>query len=441
MHLCRQKGETVKVVDVERIVVDVPFTPRQQQITAREVHNWSILELCRVTTDTGHVGWGETVIHYTWSRVSDPAVEKVVGQSPARWLNDDSLGAGLQMALFDVVGQVLGVPIYELLGRKVRDWVPISWWSIDAAPEDWAAEAGEAVERGYTSFKLKPRPWWDILAQVDAIAEVVPPHFKLDLDANGTWQNAAAAVPLMKKLEERSHVAMFETPIPQGDVLGNKQIRASVDRPIAMHFGSPPFITQVREGVCDGYVIGAGKSQTMRQGTLSAEAQMPFWLQLVGNGLTTTWAAHLGAVLSHATWPAITCVNLYSHQLLKEEIQVVGGYHRVPEGPGLGVEVEVDEEAVERFRVPEEELGKFREKGQPYDHPEPRIINTVVYPDGSCVHMARTGQGYGYFSAGHGPAYVEGVRLELWPDDGSREWADFFARAQEHPVRDRWRKG
>ena len=426
----------MKIVEVERTVVVVPFTRRQQKITAREVYNWNILELCKVTTDTGHVGWGETVLHYTWARVTDQAVEKVTGQSPARWMNDDSLGAGLQMALFDVVGKAMEVPVYQLLGNKLRDWVPVSWWSIDAAPKYWAAEAKDAVKNGYTSFKTKPRPWRDIVAQVEAITRVVPPYFKLDLDANSTWQNAASAIPIIKKLERFDQVAMFESPIPQGDVLGNKQIRQTINRPIAMHFGSPPYIVNVREGVCDGYVLCCGKSQLMHQGALSAEAQLPFWLQLVGNGLTTTWAAHLGAVLSHATWPTITCFNLYSHQLLKKKIEVIGGYHQVPEGPGLGVEV--DEKAVERFRVPEKRLRKFRKKGIPYDHPKPRIINSIVYPDGSCVHMASSVQGYGYFSAGHGPAYVEGVRLETWLDDGSREWKKLFARAQEHPVRDRW---
>ena len=353
----------MKIVEVERTVVVVPFTRRQQKITAREVYNWNILELCKVTTDTGHVGWGETVLHYTWARVTDQAVEKVTGQSPARWMNDDSLGAGLQMALFDVVGKAMEVPVYQLLGNKLRDWVPVSWWSIDAAPKYWAAEAKDAVKNGYTSFKTKPRPWRDIVAQVEAITRVVPPYFKLDLDANSTWQNAASAIPIIKKLERFDQVAMFESPIPQGDVLGNKQIRQTINRPIAMHFGSPPYIVNVREGVCDGYVLCCGKSQLMHQGALSAEAQLPFWLQLVGNGLTTTWAAHLGAVLSHATWPTITCFNLYSHQLLKKKIEVIGGYHQVPEGPGLGVEV--DEKAVERFRVPEKRLRKFRKKGIP----------------------------------------------------------------------------
>ena len=184
----------MKVTDVERIVVDVPFTPRQQKITRTSissVYNWSVLELCKVTTDTGHVGWGETVIRYTYGRVTDQTVARVLGQRPAELMNDDSLGAGLQMALFDVVGKILEVPVHELIGIKVRDWTPISWWCIDSSPEDWAAEAQDAVANGYTSLKNKPRPWWDIVAQVEAVSESVPSHFKLDLDPNGSLQNAS----------------------------------------------------------------------------------------------------------------------------------------------------------------------------------------------------------------------------------------------------------
>ena len=146
----------MKVTNVERVIVDVPFTPRQQQITTQSVstvYNWSLLELCKVTTDTGHIGWGETVIHYTYSRVSDASIERVLGQSPAELMNDDSLGAGLQMALFDVVGKILEVPVYQLLGRQCREAVPISWWCIDSSPENWAAEAADAVGKRLYQFQ------------------------------------------------------------------------------------------------------------------------------------------------------------------------------------------------------------------------------------------------------------------------------------------------
>ena len=418
----------MKVTNVERIIVDVPFTPRQQEITRQSVYNWSILELCKVETDTGHVGWGETVIHYTYGRVTDDAVARTIGQSPAELMNDDSLGAGLQMALFDVVGKILEVPVHRLLGTKVRDWTPISWWCSHSSPENWAAEAAEAVAQGYTNLKNKPRPWNDIVAQVEAVSKVVPPHFHLDLDPNGSWENAGNAIPIIKKLERYENVAMFETPIPQEDILGNRQIRQAVNRPVAMHFGSPPFVTAVREEVCDGFVIGGGKSMTMRQGQCAAEVSMPFWLQIVGNGLTTTWDAHLGSVLTHARWPAISCINMYSHHLLTESVQVINGHQRVPDGPGLGVEV--DEAAVEQYRVPQEVLDEHVRQGQLYTHPKPRLINTIVYPDGTCIHMD-------YPNAPG--TYVEGVRTEIWEDDGSQEWRNLYERVQkEKQVVSRW---
>ena len=424
----------MKVVDIERIVVDVPFTPRQQEITKASVHEWSIFELCKVTTASGHIGWGATVIHYTYGRVSDDSVARVMGQNPAACLNEDSLGAGLQMALFDVVGKILELPVHQLLGSKVRDWTPISWWSAYASPELWAAEAADAVANGYTSFKNKPRPWHDIVAQVDAISKVVPPHFHLDLDPNGSWENAANAVPLMKRLEQNKNVAMFETPIPQYDILGNRQIRQSVDRPIAMHFGVPAFTTVVREEVCDGFVVGGGQSEVMRQGQLAAEVSMPFWLQIVGNGLTTTWGAHLGSVLTHARWPSISCINLYSHHLLTEPIQIVNGHQHVPDSPGLGVEV--DQEAVERFRIPQNLLAEFSKQGTLYTKPEPKLIHTVIYPDETCVHAKSVRNAESVNLPG---TYVEGIRSEIWEDDGSQEWEKLYAQISKKPIWTKWR--
>ena len=293
-----------------------------------------------------------------------------------------------------------------------------------------AAEAADAVARGYTSFKNKPRPWWDIVAQVEAVAAAVPSDFKLDLDPNSSLRDADTAIPVLQKLATYPNVAMFESPIPQNDVEGNKQIRRVVDRPIAMHFGSPPYTTCVREDVCSGFVIGGGKSQVMREGQLSAGADMPFWLQIVGNGLTTTWAGHLGSVLTHATWPAITCINLYSEHLITQPVQVSEGVHKVPDAPGLGVEV--DEDAVERFRVPAEKLD-----AEGYTiHPVPEIIKTAVYPDGSCIHIV--GDGLSYFNAGNGEAQVEGARLESTFNDGSEAWAKLFAQAREAPVHGTW---
>ena len=229
----------VRIVEVERIVVDVPFTPRCQEWNAREVWQWRISEVIRVTTDAPDVvGYGETILHYTWGRVSDEAIAKVKGRNPAEFLGDDSLGAGLQMALYDVVGKAMGVPAYRLLGLpRVREWCPISWWNIDMPPEAFAAEAQDALAAGYTSYKIKARPWWDVYEQVDTISRVTPPHFRLDLDWNNMLLNAGNAAPVLTELDKQERVAIYESPIMQRDVEGHRQLRQKTTRPIALHFG------------------------------------------------------------------------------------------------------------------------------------------------------------------------------------------------------------
>ena len=97
---------------------------------------------------------------------------------------DDSFGAGLQMACFDVVGKRLGAPVWALLGKKVRDRAHIGWWAIDMPAEDWIAECEEALAAGYISFKTKARPWFDLEDQVARLCESVPDWFRIDLDFN-----------------------------------------------------------------------------------------------------------------------------------------------------------------------------------------------------------------------------------------------------------------
>ena len=151
------------IKDIETIILDVPFHEVAQRNMARTLSGWHIVELCRVTTDTGLVGVGETLPHYTWCRVTGETKERVIGRNPFSLLWDDSIGAGLQMALFDICGRAEGVPAYRLMGTKMRDHCPLSWWAIDMPPEDYAFEAREAVAQGYTAFKQKPRPWFRCL--------------------------------------------------------------------------------------------------------------------------------------------------------------------------------------------------------------------------------------------------------------------------------------
>lgn len=188
----------LKITAVERFLVDIPLAAVAERNMARTQPEWSISEICKVTTDAGLVGIGETLVNYSWACVSEATVERVLGGNPFELMWDDALGAGLQIALLDVAGKAAGVPVYRLLGNKVRDWCPVAWWSIDMPPEDMAAEARRAVELGYTAHKQKARPYFDVIAQVEAVSKVVPKHYQIELDFNELLLNAGSAVPPLK---------------------------------------------------------------------------------------------------------------------------------------------------------------------------------------------------------------------------------------------------
>ncbi len=413
-----------KVTEVERILLVVPIVERVRlEMERTAIHNWSEVEIIRVVTDAGVVGYGETIQNYTWGRVQ--STERVIGQSPFSLMWDDSLGAGLQMALFDAAGKLAGVPAYQLLGAKVRDWCPVSFWDHDMSPEKYEAEAKEAVKLGFTSMKIKARPWFDVYETIERMSAATPDYFSIDADWNDFLIHVSTAVPVLRKLEEAfPKIKVFEGPIRADDVAGNKLLRSQIRTATAHHFGSVPGRTAIIEGYCDGFVIGGGVQRVVENGHSSAMANMPFFLQMVGTGLTASMALHLGAVLSHAQWPAITCHELYSHSLLTERIDVLGGYARVPEAPGLGVEV--DEAALAKYRV---------EKA---DHTLPKRLVRYSRPNGVNVYFGDDWPSVmkmrAYFSKGNQPAFERGVTTTLVDDDGSPAFAELYRKVLQEPV-------
>ena len=417
----KKKTGKLIVTDIERITVRAPMTPRCEEWNAREVWQWCICEITRVTTDAGFVGYGETLPHYTWGRVTDEAVARVKGKNAADFLGDDTLGAGLQMAIYDVVGKALGVPSYRLFNLpKVRDAVPIAWWNIDFPPEALAAEARDALARGYTALKTKARPWWDVYEQVDAISAVTPRHFKIDMDWNQMLINVSNATPVLTELDKQERVALYESPIMQRDVEGQKLLRQKAQKAIALHYSVPHFPVAARDELCDGFVIGGGVAGVLRDGAISAQFDKPFFLQLVGAGLTTALSIQLGAVLPMAQWPAVNCLNNYADDLIAKPIEIHEGYAHVPNAPGLGVEV--DESALVKYKMK-----------PPYELPRPKLLLSVVWPGNRVRHYGNIQQCWTDAFAANIPHQDRGARMHVRKDDGSKDWTETYARASIAP--------
>lgn len=394
----------MKITKVDVIRLDVPL--REQiwkymgAIDWANFYGWGVVDLFRIETDEGISGIGEMLPYYTWSDVGKENVKRVIGKNPLDLLWDDSLGAGLQMAVYDLAGKALDRPCYKLLGLKIRDVCPASWWVPDMSGEDWAEEAEEALRSGYTSLKVKARPWYDLAEQVTRVCEVVPSNFKIDLDFNGLLLNAAYAIPILMELQALPNVAIFETPIPHIDVQGYKQIRSKISRPIATHYGEPAAASALHEDITDAFVIGGGVTNVLRAAMVAEEIKKPFWLQMVGTSITGAFAMHFGAVLTHANIPAITCMEMYKDHLIKENLEAKGGYIKVPEKPGLGVEI--NEDAVEKYKVDKD-----------FEKPIPTSNLCFIRADGSRKCYRRAQDLYKAFTDGNHPLSEKGSRLEI----------------------------
>jgi L-alanine-DL-glutamate epimerase-like enolase superfamily enzyme len=416
------------VVDVERIVVRVPFRERVAKWTSIMANHVQVIEVIRVTTeDPDVVGYGETMIDYIATRdlVSDAAIARVIGSSPAEHMSDDTIGAGLQIALYDATGKATGLPMYQLLGKPmVRQWCPVSWWNMEAPPEVLAEEAKTALAQGYMSHKIKARPWFDIYEQVAQIAAVTPNNYAVDIDWNTLLLQSSNAIPVLERLSHEERVGIYEDPIPREDVIGQKALLDRVSRPIFTHFNEDLFALQMRENAMDGYVVDGGVHRALRIGSTLAANNKSFFLQFCGTGITVAMSLHVASVLSHARAPSVSMVTVFSEDLLAEPLTIRGGFARVPEGPGLGIQV--DEAALTRLAM-----------SPPFKLELPRRIYSFVLSDGRARHYATSQQLWADSGVnGTMPVQSRGSRLDLRDDDGSADFNDLFLRASRSPVWD-----
>lgn len=406
----------LEVRKVEQVFVDVPFKPVPARHQYREFDHEArrFNQLLKVHLGNGVIGIGE-------GGLARGAVERITGRSAADLMWDDSLGSGLQMALFDAVARANEVPVHRLLGAKVRDRAFMSWWAKDMPGEDWVLECREAVAQGYTAFKGKARPWFDLIEQCKALTPTLPPHFEIDFDFNALLLDSGHASTYLAELQQFGNMAIFESPIPQGDVEGNKILRQRLRIPIAMHYGTPPIMTALREEVCDGFVVGGGASRVLAQGAVLAAANKPFWLQLTGFGLTAAWTIQLAAVLTHARWPAITLHHMFVSELVTPRIRLENGSAPIPDEPGLGFTL--DEQAVEKYRI--EHIP---------ERPQPNRLYAIRWPSGGTSYYRNADEFRADFLAGRLPVFPRGVYMEEVVEDGSAEWKELHARAQQGGV-------
>jgi muconate cycloisomerase len=266
--------------------------------------------------------------------------------------------AGVEMALWDIVGKALGTPVYNLLGGKVRERVPLSYSIPFGTPEQMATFAVERVKAGHKTIKVKvgsengPRD----IAAVRDIRDAIGPDIKLRVDGNMGWPTAKHAIRMIRAMEPWN-LELVEQPLPAHDLDGMAEVRRNIGVPLMADesIRSPRSAMEViRRGAADianVYVTEAGGLlNAMRIFAMCEAAGMPCMIGSMPEfGIGTAAQIHLGVAMTNLGLDSDTCGVLYHEEdLLANPLRLEDGFSYPPNGPGLGVEI--DQRVFERWQ-------------------------------------------------------------------------------------------
>jgi L-alanine-DL-glutamate epimerase-like enolase superfamily enzyme len=335
--------------------------------------NWVFL---RVETDSELVGYGECTVegreHAVEGAVRDMA-RRLVGRDPRRirdhldlltrrgyWDSGpivSSAAGGIEMALWDILGKALDTPVYTLLGGKVRERIPLSYSVPFGEPKAMAEYALERVREGHRTVKVKVgnAPNLDVEA-VQRVREAIGPAVRLRVDANMAWSTAKEAIRLIRAMEPWD-LELVEQPLPPRELDAMAEVRRAIGVPLMVDesIRTPRDAMEViRRGAADianVYVSEAGGLlNASRIFTLCEAAGMPCMIGSMPEfGIGTAAQIHLGVAMTNLGPDSDTCGVLYhAEDLLARPLRIEAGWAHPPEGPGLGVEIDMN--VLERWR-------------------------------------------------------------------------------------------
>jgi muconate cycloisomerase len=336
----------MRITQIEQIKVAVPYVAAIAKYRPDEPMEQPIL-LIRVRTDEGITGLGDG------GRAADVSDEipSWIGRDPLQ-VDLSQTAAPFSHALYDIIGKASGLPANRLMGSKKRDLVPVGYWSCHMDLKDTASEAERGASLGFRTHKLKARPW-DIVETVELMAAAAGPDYSIIVDPNFFFETLPDSLRLAREMEGQN-ILCFEDPFPFDDWNQYALFRQKCPIPLAAHLHRPEeVLTALRHDAADYFNLGGDNfDTTYRCAAIAAAAQRQVWLQEerdLSLGVAAAYAAHVGCVVDNAVIPLDILHFLRENDLIGGALPPQDGHIRVPDGPGLGIEL--DEDAVSHYRV------------------------------------------------------------------------------------------
>ncbi|MCB0065350.1 MAG: mandelate racemase/muconate lactonizing enzyme family protein [Caldilineaceae bacterium] len=342
--------------------------------------------IVKITTDAGIVGWGEGCTGPAAAVIAEIFAPFLLGADPrnrntlwqqmfaALYNANQAVGFGgsaisaIDMALWDIAGKVAEQPISALLGGCIRDKVAVYatglYYTKDEFPTKLLAEAKGYVDAGYKGMKTKVGGLAvaEDVRRVTALRRAIGDDIQLMVDANEGY-NAATAIRIGHQLADLN-LLWFEEPVNAQDLAGYGQIKAALPMALAggealrTRYEFAPFLTGHVFDIAQPDVVNVGgiselRNVAMTANTLGIQVNPHVW----GSPIMIAATLHVAATLPpcpparnpqpFAQEPVMEFDRTPSairETLCRVPFNQVDGFVAVPQGPGLGIEI--DEQAL-----------------------------------------------------------------------------------------------
>ena len=343
---------------------------------------WKNWLFARVNTDEGIYGIGEGTLNY-FAKTVEAAIHEltplIIGMDPfqveviSQRLIRDVYSEGAQMhmcavaaiefACWDIIGKATNQPIYNLWGgrchEKLRAYAN-GWYRGPRTPESFAAKAKQVAGRGYTALKFDPfGNAWRTLSRADfdlsidivtAVREAVGESVDLLIEGHSRF-NVATAVEVARAIEPQ-RPAWFEEPVPHTNIGAMVEVARRSPVPIATgesFSNKQQFAELLKENV-----VSIIQPEPLNVGGLFATRK-----------IADLADAHYAVIAPHSAQGPVcsaACVqlnaslpNFFIHEIFDEfnepwekeivigAVEVKDGYIDIPQAPGLGIDLNVDE--------------------------------------------------------------------------------------------------
>ena len=370
-------------------IVEVRAYPQRYQ-EPNDRMMWRHVTLARITTDSGHVGWGECISQWPEAALAvrilieqglGPAV--LLGRNPLDngalfaamkahdwWYGDTGMAnfavSALDVALWDLKGKILGQPVHRLLGGKMHDRLRAcaSTHPSKADLQDLADELAAHADDGYTAVKVGFGKAGDAALGVDpkrdiAYVRTVRQTIGEDVDfivdvGNKTRWDYASGVRMARAFEEY-RLRWLEDPFQPTDVAAYVHLREAIETQIGAgerSWQASDYRRLIELGVADVYLVDPGRADGItgykQVMDLTAQAHLFFNAHSWSSAINTAASIHATATgANYIVFELKPVPSPMQHELVREPFAQRDGWVTVPDSPGLGVEI--DERVVERY--------------------------------------------------------------------------------------------